>query len=93
MDANIDLEEQDDGCFYRVSINSSTDIVEVWKSNHSIKEIVSTIKYKSFSKLPNWLQEKVVLLRMVNINDDNRTLDGIGWRISPNIFWVYNGLL
>ena len=45
--------------------------------------------YASVDELPNWVQEKLALLMLTSAKPPTKDVDGVGRKISENIFWVY----
>ena len=45
--------------------------------------------YDSVSALPAWVQERVAVLAVCSPNPPTPTVDGIGRRISENVYWIY----
>jgi hypothetical protein len=45
--------------------------------------------YTNASELPEWVQQKVAVLMVLDPTQINKPVDGIGRRISRQVFWVY----
>lgn len=45
--------------------------------------------YDSVSDLPTWVQERVAVLAVCSPNPPTPSVEGIGRRISENVYWVY----
>lgn len=45
--------------------------------------------YDSTDHLPQWMQEKLAVLSIMTANPPTSEVDGVGRRISDDIFWVY----
>lgn len=45
--------------------------------------------YRSPDALPQWMQEKIAVLMILDPNEVNADMPDVGKRISQNIFWVY----
>lgn len=46
--------------------------------------------YNNFSELPNWAQRKLAVLMVIDPNKPPiPDLEGVGRRISQNVFWLY----
>ena len=44
--------------------------------------------YKSIDQLPKWMQDKLHVLAMMDYKPPTKTVEGIGRRISRDVFWV-----
>lgn len=45
--------------------------------------------YDDVSALPVWVQERIAVLAVCSSNPPTPTVEGVGRRISENIYWVY----
>ena len=46
-------------------------------------------EYTSVSDLPNWVQERIAVLLLMSSKPPTQFVEGIGRRISENVFWVF----
>lgn len=46
-------------------------------------------EYNSVDDLPNWVQERLAILMMMSIEPPTQFVDGVGRRISENVYWVF----
>lgn len=44
--------------------------------------------YQSIDQLPKWMQDKLHVLAMMDYKPPTKTVEGIGRRISVDVFWV-----
>lgn len=44
--------------------------------------------YQSIDQLPKWMQDKLHVLAMMDYKPPTKTVEGIGRRISRDVFWV-----
>lgn len=49
------------------------------------------IYYEDSSKLPEWINDRVAVLRMMPCNPTTSIVFGVGRRISESVFWVVEG--
>ena len=47
--------------------------------------------YSSVNDLPIWVQRKLSVLMLLDVNKINEEIDQVGKRINKNIFWVFKG--
>ena len=73
---------------YRVSLNSKGGVEVVCFDLESIDSELEGY-YDDVSALPVWVQEKVAVLAVCSPEPPTHTVEGIGRRISENIYWVY----
>jgi hypothetical protein len=46
-------------------------------------------EYTSVNDLPNWVQERIAVLLLMSSKPPTQFVEGIGRRISENVFWVF----
>ena len=46
--------------------------------------------YNSVDDLPNWVKERLAVLSIVDPTPPTPEVEGVGRRISKNVFWVYH---
>ena len=73
---------------YRISINQKGGIEVVC---FDLENIDSELEgyYDEVSALPVWVQERIAVLAVCSPNPPTPTVEGVGRRISENIYWVY----
>ena len=73
---------------YRVSLNRKGGVEVVC---FDLENIDSELEgyYDSVSALPTWVQERVAVLAVCSPISPTPTVEGVGRRISENIYWVY----
>jgi len=47
--------------------------------------------YSSIDNLPEWVKERLAVLSILNPDQRNEEVEGVGRRIAKNIYWVYKG--
>jgi len=45
--------------------------------------------YGDVDNLPEWVQNQVAVLMLLDPNNKNSDIKGVGRRISKNVFWIY----
>ena len=78
---------------YRIQINEDntveTDCFEMLDAfNPELKKY-----YETLDDLPNWVQDKLAVLMLLDHTKVNEEVKGVGRRINENIYWVFNGEL
>jgi hypothetical protein len=73
---------------YRISFNRKGGIEVVC---FDLENIDSELEgyYDEVSALPTWVQERIAVLAVCSPNPPTPTVEGIGRRISENVYWVY----
>ena len=46
--------------------------------------------YASVDELPIWMQDRLAVLSLLEVPPPPNDVDGVGCRIGPYLFWVYN---
>jgi hypothetical protein len=46
-------------------------------------------RYDSVDNLPNWVQERLAVLMLLNEGPPHFPIEGVGRRISRDVFWVF----
>lgn len=44
--------------------------------------------FKNLNEIPDWAKDRLVVLRMLEVDRDGTTVYGVGRRVSENRFWV-----
>lgn len=73
---------------YRISINSKGGVEAVC---FDLENIDSELEgyYDGISALPMWVQERVAVLAVCNPEPPTHIVEGVGRRISENVYWIY----
>ena len=77
---------------YRVFIHPATGVVEVICLGIDSVDSAAEGTYDTLSQAPQWLQEKVSLLRMMKVDPPQTKVEGVGMRVDEDVFWVLKGL-
>lgn len=79
-----------DGTVFRVEINLKTNYVEVFCfSEADCVDKEAEGYYSSVDDLPEWIQNKLAVLMTIDHTPPISPVEGVGKRISKNIFWVF----
>jgi hypothetical protein len=75
---------------YRVSICDTTKRVEV--ICFGIGSLANTVtgRYASEQQLPEWLQKKLSVLRILSDPPPIEDIENVGRRLGPTLFWIYH---
>lgn len=75
---------------YRVSICDTTKRVEV--ICFGIGSLANTVtgRYDSEQQLPDWLQKKLSVLRILSDPPPIEDIENVGRRLGPTLFWIYH---
>jgi len=79
-----------DDSTYRVTIarNKKSVSVECFGMYPLDRSIDGT--YASVDELPEWMQSKLAVLIMLSTPPPTNDVDGVGRKLSPYLYWVYN---
>ncbi len=79
-----------DDSTYRVTIarNKKSVSVECFGMYPLDRSIDGT--YASVDELPEWMQSKLAVLIMLSTPPPTNDVDGVGSKLSPYLYWVYN---
>ena len=74
---------------YRISLNDKGGVEVVC---FDLEKVDSELEgyYDEVSDLPTWVQERIAVLAVCSPEPPTPTVEGIGRRISENVYWVYN---
>lgn len=88
MSLQNDITEQPS--ILRVEINLKTNFVSVdcFEEVNCVDKTISGY-YGSPDELPEWVQNKLAVLMTVDSTPPTQPVEGVGQRISRNVFWVY----
>jgi len=78
----------DDNNIYRVYIKSR-DKINVMCLGDGFVDSVCDGEYYDVNALPDWVKERIAILMLCTISPPMSTIQGVGRRISENIFWVF----
>lgn len=84
-------DEPADDAIFRVEINLNTNFVEVYcfdEINCVDKEAEGY--YSGLDDLPEWIQNKLAVLMTLDHTPPTAPVEGVGKRISKNVFWVFS---
>jgi len=74
---------------YRVCYHEDTNRIEVSKvSEKASPEIV--VDYYSYEELPEWIQRKLSVLRLLAIEEFGEDIENVGCVLDENTYWVYD---
>lgn len=73
---------------YRVEIDERTGEVDVVSLGMRSFDTNLERKHASVKMLPEWLQERLAVLAIMKVEPPQHEIDGVGVRISENVFWV-----
>lgn len=76
---------------YRVRIDMMTNRAEVACLGMEATDGMEEGIYDDASKLPMWIQERVAVLSMMKVSPPQTKVEGIGMRVSEDVFWVLKG--
>jgi hypothetical protein len=78
------------GITYRVNVSHNTRGVTI--TSFGINRVDNEVDghYSSVEALPNWMQERLATLSLLRVPPPPNDVDGVGARIGPYLFWVYN---
>jgi hypothetical protein len=75
---------------YRVSIHDRTG--EVNTDCYDLLENFAPelkMRYDTINEMPNWAQAKLAVLMVLDPMKVNNDIEGVGKRISRNVYWLY----
>jgi hypothetical protein len=78
-----------DDNIYRVHVDTDTGHVRVTCIGLESVDAIVDGNYTGTDKLPNWMQEKLAVLRMLSAKPPTEVVDGVGRRIDADIYWVF----
>jgi hypothetical protein len=73
---------------YRVAIDGIA--VEVMGLGMDVDVSVEGI-YNSTSELPMWMQGRLAVLSMMEVNPPQTKIEGVGMRVDESVYWVLRG--
>jgi len=76
---------------YRVMIYPTTGCVEVVCLGMDSVDSEAEGNYASTAKLPEWMQGKLAVLKMMKVDPPQTKIEGVGMRIDEDVFWVIKG--
>ena len=78
-----------DDNIYRVHVDNDTGHVRVTCIGLESVDAIVDGNYTGTDKLPNWMQEKLAVLRMLSAKPPTEVVEGVGRRINADIYWVF----
>ena len=78
----------DDNNIYRVSMKHSP-YIEVMCLGDGFVDSACDGMYHGVDALPDWVKERIATLMLCRTTPPMPTIDGVGRRISEDIFWVF----
>jgi len=74
---------------YRLQINDDRSVdVDCYDMLEDFKPELKKF-YGDVDNLPEWVQNQVAVLMLLDPNNKNSDIRGVGRRISKNVFWIY----
>ena len=71
---------------HRVHFCSNTDTIKISiVGTKSLDEIKETV-YSAEHELPDFIRRKIAVLDLLAVNG---SVDGVGWMLSDDVYWVY----
>ena len=78
----------DDNNIYRVSMGGLP-YIDVMCLGDGFVDSLCDGEYYGVDALPDWVKERIAILMLCHTEPPMPTIDGVGRRISENIFWVF----
>ena len=72
----------------RVHFDSTTNKVNLLRLDKESMNSLPTIVYDGLDDLPIDIQEKVALLDVVAMDTYGKTIDKVGYKVAPDVYWV-----
>ena len=76
---------------YRVMVNLDTGKAEVVCLGIDRVDSGCEGIYNSTNELPEWMQQKLAVLAMIEVNPPQTEVEGVGIRIDHNTYWILEG--
>ena len=74
---------------YRLKINDDRSVdVDCYDMLEDFKPELKKF-YGDVDNLPEWVQNQVAVLMLLDPNNKNSDIEGVGRRITKNVFWIY----
>jgi len=74
---------------YRIKINKDRSVdTDCYDMLDNFKPELKKF-YDSVDNLPEWVQNQVAVLMILDVDKKNNDIEGVGKRISKNVFWIY----
>ncbi len=74
---------------YRVYVSPDDGYITVACIGIECLDSLADGTYDSSDRLPDWMQAKLAVLTMMSSKPPTGTVDGVGRRISEDIFWIF----
>ncbi len=78
------------GITYRVNVAYDTKQVTITSIGMNCVDKEIDGDYASVDELPIWMQDRLAVLSLLEVPPPPNDVDGVGCRIGPYLFWVYN---
>ena len=78
-----------DDNIYRIHVDPATGYVKVACIGLERIDAIVDGNYASTNELPDWMQERIALLRMVSAKPPTEIITGVGRRINEDTYWVF----
>lgn len=78
----------DNNC-YRVEVYPDTGKVQVMSFDLDCIDVSALGLYDSINNTPDWIQERIATLMLVDPTPPTKEVNGIGHRIDQTTYWVY----
>lgn len=76
---------------YRIRVNDDTTVdIDCYDLLENFAPELEK-SYNSVQDLPQWVQERLAVLMLLDTSKRNEEIRGVGKRINKNIFWVFKG--
>ncbi len=78
-----------DNITYRVTIHPTTNEVEIMCFDLETIDASALGLYASVNETPQWVQERIATLMLVDPTPPTEEVGGVGHRIDADTYWVY----
>jgi len=78
-----------DDNIYRIHIDPDTGYVKVACIGMEKVDAIVDGNYADTSRLPDWIQERLAVLRMMSAKPPTEMVVGVGRRINEDTYWVF----
>ena len=81
-------------CVYRIAIHEGRVTVFPLITPFESRDVddLATGEYACVHDLPKWVQERLAVLMMMSYTPPTEEVEGVGRRISRNVYWVFKPL-
>lgn len=78
-----------DDNIYRVTVDLNTKVVDIICFGLEGVDTSVCRRYMDINETPQWIREKLAVLTMMDDKPPTEVIDGVGFRIDTNTFWVF----